>query len=98
MPWFGWIAVVGILVWGSLMIISMLTGRTVPWGDEDSHDSEGLEELRRRVAELESRGSAGELEGPQVPTRREENLTAEDRWRLDMLEARIENLEKDEQT
>lgn len=92
MPWFAWIAIIAILVWGSLNLISMLTGRALPGTEE----TPGLEELRRRIAELESQSSADRLEARDVPTRREENLTAEDRWRLDMLEARIENLEKDD--
>lgn len=92
MPWFAWIAVVGIVVWGLLALVAMITGRTMP-GSEDS--SEEIEELQQRIQELESQLGAADSQTPQIPTRREENLTAEDRWRLDMLEARLENLEKD---
>lgn len=89
MPWFAWIAVVAIVVWGVLMLIGTITGRPLP----GSADHEDVEELRTRIKELEARASAGQLESGEIPTRREENLTAEDRWRLDMLEARIEHLE-----
>lgn len=89
MPWFAWIVIVAIIVGG---IVAVLTARTER-GIGAPPDRDELEQLRRRVAELEKHQAPQELEGPHVPTRAEENLTAEDRWRLDMLEARLESLE-----
>ncbi|GAA1824738.1 hypothetical protein [Nesterenkonia flava] len=91
MPWFGWIAIAAILAFSLVQAISMVTGRPLPGG---SDSSEELEELRKRLKKLEKAQSAGELEAPNLPTKAEENMAAEDRWRLDMLEARLEELEK----
>ncbi|MCH8565949.1 hypothetical protein LTH96_09495 [Nesterenkonia sp. LB17] len=71
-------------------IVSMATGRPLPGGSDAADE---IETLRKRVKKLE-KGDKGELERPQIPTKSEENLSAEDRWRLDMLEARLEELEK----
>lgn len=89
MPWFAWIAIVGILVWGVIAIISMTTGRALTSGA----DPDDVEELEKRIAELESGPAPAELED-HIPTKADENLAAEDRWRLQMLEARLEELEK----
>lgn len=89
MPWFAWIAIVGIVVWGVIAIISMTTGRPLPSGAK----SDEVEELQKRIAELESESQRKKLDDP-LPTKSEENLAAEDRWRLEMLEARLEELEK----
>ena len=50
MPWFAWIAIVGIVVWGVIAIISMTTGRPLPSGAK----SDEVEELQKRIAELEA--------------------------------------------
>ncbi len=89
MPWFGWIAIIAIAVFGTLQVVSMISGRPIPWDSEDQ-DTGDLEE---RVKALEKKLESGQIEPPRVPTRSEENLAAEDRWRLDMLETRLENLE-----
>lgn len=89
MPWFAWIAIVAIVVFGVISIIGVVTGRPTPFSDEQD-----TSELERRLKELEAKASADELEAPTLPTRSEENLAAEDRWRLDMLEARLEQLER----
>lgn len=89
MPWYAWIPIAAILVFGLIQAVSILSGRP---SSEGAYSGE-LEDLRRRVKELEDARAAGELEEPRIPTRAEENLAAEDRWRLDMLEARLENLE-----
>ncbi|GAA1139207.1 hypothetical protein [Nesterenkonia lutea] len=91
LPWFAWIAIIAIVVFGLTQIVSMATGRPLPGG---SHAEEELEELRKRLKKLEKRSGTAELEEPRVPSKSEENMSAEDRWRLDMLEARLEELEK----
>ncbi|WP_218222101.1 hypothetical protein [Nesterenkonia sp. Act20] len=90
MPWVAWVAIIAIIVFGITQIVSMATGRPLPWG---SDSEEEIEALRKRLKKLEKR-SDPELEGPKIPTKSEENMSAEDRWRLDMLEARLEELEK----
>lgn len=90
LPWFAWIAIIAIVVFGVTQIVSMATGRPLPGG---SHATEEIEALRKRLKKLEQE-QQGELEGPKIPTKSEENMSAEDRWRLDMLEARLEELEK----
>lgn len=90
LPWFAWIAIIAIVVFGVTQIVSMATGRPLPGG---SGAQEELEALRKRLKKLEKEHQ-GELEGPKIPTKSEENMSAEDRWRLDMLEARLEELEK----
>lgn len=91
MPWFATIAIVAIIVFGITQIISMATGRPLPKGA--NHDE--VEELKKRIAELEAAEKPQQLEDePHLPTKAEENMAAEDRWRLDMLEARLEELEQ----
>lgn len=91
MPWFAWIAIVAIVMFTLAQLVSMARGRPLPG---DGTDEEELKELRERVRELEKAHRAGELEDPKIPTKTEENLAAEDRWRMDMLETRLESLEK----
>jgi len=90
MPWVAWVAIIAIIVFGITQIVSMATGRPLPWG---SDSEEEIEALRKRLKKLEKRGVA-EIEEPRIPTKAEENMSKEDRWRLDMLEARLEELEK----
>ncbi|EXF26294.1 hypothetical protein BG28_00520 [Nesterenkonia sp. AN1] len=90
LPWFAWIAIIAIVVFGVTQIVSMATGRPLPWG---SDAEEEIEALRKRLKKLEKENK-GELEAPKIPTKSEDNMSAEDRWRLDMLEARLEELEQ----
>ncbi|WP_460689964.1 hypothetical protein [Nesterenkonia suensis] len=89
MPWFAWIVLTAIIVGGIVAVVTTRSER----GIGAPGDREELEQLKKRLAELERRPAAPEVEEPHIPTRAEENLTAEDRWRLDMLEARLESLE-----
>ncbi|TLP98492.1 hypothetical protein FEF26_04870 [Nesterenkonia salmonea] len=89
MPWFAWIAIVAILVFGITQIISMATGRPLPGGSDDDE----VKKLRKRVDELETGSDSAEIEHS-IPSKSEVNLAAEDRWRIEMLEARLEELEK----
>lgn len=63
MPWFAWIAIIAIIVWGGLNVFSMATGRPLPGSDKGGDPAE-LEKLRKRVEALES----GELR-PEVERR-----------------------------
>lgn len=90
LPWFAWIAIIAIVMFTVAQIVSMATGRPLP-GSSDTNEE--LEALRKRIKQLEKNGGP-ELESPKIPTKSEENMSAEDRWRLDMLEARLEELEK----
>ncbi len=67
----------------------MATGRPLPGGT----DSEDVKKLKKRIDELEAGQTPPEIED-RIPTKSEVNLAAEDRWRLEMLEARLEELEK----
>lgn len=89
MPWFAWIAIIAIVVFGITQVISMATGRPLPGGS----DPDDVKKLKKRVAELEASQSPKELED-KIPTKSEANLAAEDRWRIEMLEARLEEMEK----
>ncbi|MFC0248579.1 hypothetical protein ACFFIO_08690 [Citricoccus parietis] len=53
MPWFAWIAIIAILVWGGLMVFSMVTGKAIPGSDGES-DPKELERLKKRIEALES--------------------------------------------
>ncbi|MCT2089876.1 hypothetical protein M3D92_11340 [Micrococcus terreus] len=81
MPWFAIVAIVGIGVWGLVMILSMILGKPLP-GTSSVSEKE-LQELRDRLEALES--GAGQ---PAVE-RRIERIEA----RLDKREAR--ELEQD---
>lgn len=59
LPWFAWIAIVAILVWGTLQVLQLVTGRALP--GEDLRDE--VEELRQRLDAIEGRPAAGELTG-----------------------------------
>lgn len=52
MPWFAIVAIVGIGVWGVVMILSMVLGKPLP-GTSSVSEKE-LEELRERLETLES--------------------------------------------
>ncbi|GAA1125952.1 hypothetical protein [Citricoccus alkalitolerans] len=54
MPWFAWIAIIAILVWGGIMVFSMVTGKAIPGSDGESTDPEELERLKKRIEALES--------------------------------------------
>lgn len=61
MPWFAWIAIIAILVWGGLSVFSMATGRPLP-GSDDKGDPKELEALKKRIAALEAGTVKPELE------------------------------------
>ena len=81
MPWFAIVAIVGIAVWGAVMVLSMLLGKPLP--GSPTVGGKELQELRERLEALES----GETD-PGVE-RRIERLEA----RLDKRESR--ELEQD---
>ncbi|NUL44660.1 hypothetical protein F7P69_05535 [Cellulosimicrobium funkei] len=54
MPWFAWIAIIAILVWGGIMVFSMVTGKAIPGSEADSSDPKELERLKKRIEALES--------------------------------------------
>lgn len=91
MHWLAWIVIVAIVVFGITQVISMATGRPLPSGT----DSDEVKKLRKRIEELEATRSPQQIED-RLPTKSEVNLAAEDRWRIEMLEARLEQLEKDQ--
>ncbi|WBL19507.1 MULTISPECIES: hypothetical protein [Citricoccus] len=78
-PWFAWIAIVAIIVWGITMVVGTLTGRDLP----GSGSSEELEKLKKRVKKLESQVGSGAIE---AGAGGDDNVRAE-------LEARLERLE-----
>ncbi|TFH97878.1 hypothetical protein [Micrococcus lylae] len=53
LPWFAWIPIVAILVWGAVQIAQLITGRSVE-GLEGSGLSDRMDELEHRLSELES--------------------------------------------
>ena len=53
LPWFAWIPIVAILVWGAVQIAQLITGRSVE-GLEGSGLSDRMDELEYRLSELES--------------------------------------------
>jgi BMFP domain-containing protein YqiC len=89
MPWFAWIVIVAILIFGLIQVISMATGRPLAADSE----SEEVKKLKKRIEELEASQAPQEIED-RTPTKSEVNLAAEDRWRIAMLEARLEEVEK----
>ncbi|MGM7666829.1 hypothetical protein [Microbacterium sp. A93] len=61
MPWFAWIAIIAIIVWGGLSVFSMVTGRPLP-GSENKADPEELDQLKKRIKALEAGKVTPELE------------------------------------
>lgn len=49
-PWFAWIAIVAIIIWGITMVVGTVTGRDLP----GSANSDEFEKLKKRVKELEA--------------------------------------------
>ena len=83
LPWFAWIAIVAILVWGTLQVVQLVTGRALP-GEEMKKE---VEELRTRLDAIEGRRPAGEL-----PARADAEASDLER-RLERLEARADRRE-----
>lgn len=53
-PWFAWIAIVAIVMWGLVMIFgksSLMSSR----GDQDDEQRREIDSLKRRVEELETK-------------------------------------------
>lgn len=91
MPGWAWVAIAAIAFFSIVQVVGLLTGRSLSSGSSD----EQVKMLEKRIHELESAESPQKLDGDTgVPTKSEENMAAEDRWRLDMLEARLEELEE----
>ncbi|MGO1883947.1 MAG: hypothetical protein ACTH3G_01075 [Citricoccus sp.] len=61
MPWFAWIAIIAILVWGGISLYGMASGKPLPWS-EDTTDPQELEKLKKRIDALESGQAKPELE------------------------------------
>lgn len=57
-PWFAWIAIVGIVVWGLVAAVGSTTGRPHKSGDDAAHREE-IEHLKRRIEDLEARLNRG---------------------------------------
>lgn len=53
-PWFAWIAIVAIIMWGIVMVVGSITGRSMP-SSRSSADQTEIEHLKQRVSELEAR-------------------------------------------
>lgn len=88
LPWFAWIAIVAILVYGGVQIVQLVLGRSIE-GLEGSGLTDRLDELEHRIDELETH--LGELEpGAQRPALRG-RAAAQDGG--EPLERRIERLE-----
>lgn len=49
-PWFAWIAIVAIVMWG-LVMSSLMSSR----GDQDDEQRREIDSLKRRVEELETK-------------------------------------------
>ncbi|GFZ91917.1 hypothetical protein [Nesterenkonia alkaliphila] len=91
MPGWALVAIVAIVLFSMVQITSMVTGKRIPGGSS----TDEVEALEKRIRELEAGAERPQIEDePQIPSKAEENMHAEDRWRLDMLEARLEDLEK----
>lgn len=57
-PWFAWIAIVAIIMWGIVMVVGSITGRSMPSSRTTAHEAE-IEHLKSRVEELEARLNRG---------------------------------------
>lgn len=53
-PWFAWIAIVAIIVWGLVMILGKTSNMSKHPGHNEEQQRE-IEYLKRRVEELEAR-------------------------------------------
>ncbi|NUL47622.1 hypothetical protein F7P69_20805 [Cellulosimicrobium funkei] len=62
MPWFAWIAIIAILVWGGITVFSMVSGKPLPWSEDEGGDPRELEALKKRIEALESGRVKPELE------------------------------------
>lgn len=53
-PWFAWIAIVAIIVWGAVMIFgkSSIMSKHMGHGDEQREE---VQQLKRRIEDLEAR-------------------------------------------
>lgn len=52
-PWFAWIAIVGIIVWGVVAVVGTFTGRPHQSGRSAADDDE-IAQLKRRIEQLEA--------------------------------------------
>ena len=51
-PWFAWIAIVAIVMWGLVMVAGSITGRPMLSSRNGANQAE-IDQLKRRVSELE---------------------------------------------
>jgi len=58
-PWWAWIAIVAIVMWGIIMVANTFANRPQA-NDASAADREEIERLKRRVEELEYRVNRGE--------------------------------------
>lgn len=56
MPWFAWIAIAGIIVYGVITVTELITGRS-----KDALDCKRIAALEEKVRELESQRASGPL-------------------------------------
>lgn len=75
-PWFAWIAIVAIIIWGITMVVGTVTGRDLP----GSANSDEFDKLKKRVKELEKQagrdpeGGAGASAPAEIPEELENRL------------------------
>ncbi|HEY4557323.1 MAG TPA: hypothetical protein VIG82_03940 [Enteractinococcus sp.] len=53
LPWFAWIAIVAIIMWGLVTMVGSITGRPHRMRRLDRHEDE-IEQLKRRTEQLEA--------------------------------------------
>ncbi|MDI3329943.1 MAG: hypothetical protein QJR09_04300 [Micrococcus sp.] len=83
MPWYAIVAIVAIVIFGAITILSMVTGKPLPWSQ--GGDPGELETLRRRLDALERGTARPELEQrierlEARQDRREARDLEQDRW------------------
>ena len=53
LPWFAWIAIVGIIIWGIVAMVGSITGRPHQ-SPRSSIEDEEIAQLRKRIEQLEA--------------------------------------------
>ena len=52
-PWFAWIAIVGIIIWGIVAMVGSITGRPHQ-SQRSAAEAEEIAHLRQRIEQLEA--------------------------------------------